>query len=409
MAPRRPFALESLVAIVAVAHLAAARAGEVAVDELVPALFPRYMLGSPPRLAERQAVFSCRPGESACLAINSTGCCPDSNYCYVNPQGQAKCCAAGSRCDDPCPISEYRCTVSSTASCCLRPCPAPSGYQCPQSLGGACCSVGSACLSGNSCSSTINTATVNTVSASPTGCTTGQFSCPASAGGGCCNEGQSCTTLATNLFCAGGSGASSTGRATRAGGSAGPTATGPAPASTDQGLSSGAKAGIGVGVTLGVLVLAGLVAWFVVARRRHARAQSEKPAQAAPGGGMSDVSSPGGGGSTGADYFGPHPTPGPFTEGHSAVASASGMAPAYSPYSPGAGGGREGAVPLTPQSPGDITTPVEIAEGGSPGSGGRSPQAARDYFTPKQSPEPGPGESRRTTGPATSPLRAELP
>ena len=265
--------------------------------------------------------------------------------------------------------------------CCPRACPAPSAFLCPSSLGGGCCSVGSACLSGNSCSSTINTATVNTVSASPTGCTTGQFSCQPGAGGGCCNIGQTCTAIASQLLCVSGSSTSTN--------TAGlPTATGPTSPSggSNGGLSSGAKAGIGVGVTLAaLLIFGGLIAWFVVARRRRQRELAAKEQTPADGGAeMSNVSSPGAG-STGPDYFGAQPQPGPYTLNH--AASASGMA-SYGPYS----ASQRGAVPISPQSPRDITTPVEIAGSGaaSPGSaetesGTGLPGPHRGYFDPKPS------------------------
>ena len=106
---------------------------------------------------------------------------------------------------------------------------------------------------------------------------------------------------------------------------------------------------------------------------------------------MSEVSSPGGtstlgpgsashhrGLSNGTDYFGPVAGSGPFTEPHGAAADA-GMSLLRAP-SP-----RGGAVPVSPQSPGDITTPVEIGglerEREMAEADGRS---VTEYYKPKQ-------------------------
>ncbi|KAI9845117.1 MAG: hypothetical protein M1838_001906 [Thelocarpon superellum] len=343
----------------AMLSLVAAEVGEMAMNELISPLQPRFMFGSPPRLVGRQAVSVCQAGESSCLAINATGCCPNDNYCYVNPEGQPKCCANGSRCDDPCPLSAYNCPVSATMS----------------GSATSTTSVRSACLSSNSCSSTVNSATVNTVSASPTGCTTGQISCPASQGGGCCNVGQTCTSLSTNLYCVSANGGASSSRPTAGGTNAAglPTATNTSPSSATSsssdsgGLSTGAKAGIGAGAGVGaLLILSALIAWYIIARKRQQRALKMAAASQSADAATSHVSSPGGGSNRGGgDYFGQQAQPGPFTE--NGAADASGMGP----YTPG---GRGAAVPLNPQSPGDIAAPVEIAS-----SGPVSPSSPRDY------------------------------
>ncbi|KAI9719230.1 MAG: hypothetical protein M1812_003560 [Candelaria pacifica] len=225
------------------------------------------------------------------------------------------------------------------------------------------------------CISTINPATVNTVSATPTGCLSGQFTCPADSGGGCCGNGQTCTALASKLYCVGGGGGTG---ARETGGAAPTTGTASVAKSTSAstndsgggGLSSGAKAGIGVGVSLGVILIAGLLAWFILGQRRRgheATASDSRPP-------MSSVSSGYGHGnaptqasppnSSGADYFSTSPQHGQYS--HSQAAGAAGMG-AYTPggYTPS---GR-GAVPVSPQGPNDIATPVEIAESAVPSPG----------------------------------------
>lgn len=303
--------------------------------------------------------------------------------------------------------------------CCDRACPAPSAHQCPQSVGGGCCSVNSVCLFGNSCSKTINPATVNTVTPSPTGCTSNQFSCPASVGGGCCISGQTCTAVGTQLLCVA-NGGSTTARPTTGGGGALDTRTGsalsnaggllptaptsPSPAATPKsGLSSGAKAGIGVGIPLAVLST--LILLFFLIRRRRLRRQHLKnkahspPIRSTTAVNHSSASTPGTHpqGPSSTDYIGALPQPGPFTS----TAQAMGMHDASN----------RGAVPLSPQSPGDITTPVEMAEsqatspasppagvGGTPRSGGGR---GGDYFAgqvPRSSPAP-----------VASPIQGQLP
>ncbi|KAI9706052.1 MAG: hypothetical protein M1836_005458 [Candelina mexicana] len=248
------------------------------------------------------------------------------------------------------------------------------------------------------CISTINTATVNTVSATPTGCISGQFSCPANVGGGCCGNGQTCTALASKLYCAGGGGSTTareTGGAALTSGTASVAiSTSSSTSETGSGLSSGAKAGIGVGVTLGVILIVGLLAWFILSRRRRHR----EATASASGPPMSSVSSGFGPGnpvghasppnSTGPDYFSIPPQHGHGPYSHSQAAGAAGMG-AYTPggYTPG---GR-GAVPVSPQGPNDIATPVEIAESAvtSPGESGMGSPVrgvtAEDWKPPPES------------------------
>jgi hypothetical protein len=134
----------------------------------------------------------------------------------------------------------------------------------------------------------------------------------------------------------------------------------------NKGLSTGAKAGIGVGVSLGVLLIIGaLLYFFVIHRRESAERESQRregsqpmsqPAASTIGGGGSEQNGSKVGipkrptvpreNSQPSDYFGPSAVPGPFTERNSTIAGGS---PGY-----------DRGVPAHPQSPGDIASPVEI-------------------------------------------------
>ncbi|KAI9682156.1 MAG: hypothetical protein M1817_000210 [Caeruleum heppii] len=214
--------------------------------------------------------------------------------------------------------------------------------------------------------------------------------------------------MSSSLFCLAGSGGAFT---TRPGGT---TVTGPvtnsagivtlsgsaATGTGNAGLSGGAKAGIGVGTTLGIVLLLCLIAGFWLLRRRHhhrhdgtARSSSQARDPA-----TSQVPSPAPL-SAGTDYFASEAQPGPFT--HSDAAQASGMTPAYGTV------GNRGAVPVRPEGPGDITSPVEMGQTGMPSPGARSElsdeatvtprleqneSTAAGYFRPKNERPPSPAE-----------------
>ncbi len=307
---------------------------------------------------------------------NGTVCCPDTDFCYIDTTYRAECCAVGSNCGyTACDTNHYQCkttttvsgTASETSSCCPRSCTsATSQFLCPSSLGGACCSYGATCASGGSCiASTTSSSTTTT-----NGCATTQTTCPSSLGGGCCNSPSTCTLLSgTNFYCASGTTA-----AVRTG-SNGQTFSTSLPTSSSGGLSSGAKAGIGAGIGVGgALLIVGLIS-FCIVHRRHAQAMSEAQSQSqqrAPTGSVQESATQGSkpamsqGSGVGrskrppaarqmtqsSDYFGPDPVVGPFTEG-SLIAS---------PISPDTSRG----VPSKPQSPGDITIPVEIDSNANP-------------------------------------------
>jgi len=115
-----------------------------------------------------------------------------------------------------------------------------------------------------------------------------------------------------------------------------------------SGLSTGAKAGIGAGLGVAALMAIGLLLWFCVLHRRHARLSQKADSNPGPGPAMSQASgsaAPKASSQQAGDYFGPSAVAGPYTTDPSS--------PVTSP-----GGGS--AVPLSPQSPGDIQVPVEI-------------------------------------------------
>lgn len=121
--------------------------------------------------------------------------------------------------------------------------------------------------------------------------------------------------------------------------------------SKSSGLSTGAKAGIGVGVALGACVLVGALLWFCVVHRRNARAkmsqhESSAPALSQVSGSKADTNRPNPGPRSRSDYFGPSAKAGPFTDDMTSFGA-----------SPGA---NSRGVPLSPDSPVDISAAVEI-------------------------------------------------
>ncbi|TVY48499.1 hypothetical protein LOCC1_G001244 [Lachnellula occidentalis] len=324
------------------------------VMDMPAGLSPRQYLGG---LEERAAGQCAQADSHNCVEVNQTdACCNNSQYCIINTAGSVGCCAIGSNCGITCGSSAYICTTTVTNSgtatptqaCCPRKCTGTSQFPCATSLGGGCCSYGWMCQTGASqCVSTaaLPTSTpIVSVGAVPSGCSAAnQFTCASSLGGGCCASGQQCVISGTGEFCSG------TAMLTRTG-SGGLIATAVPKPSEGKGLSTGAKAGIGVGVSLGALFIIAAVMWFFLVHRHRAR-QSEgasgPPAMSQSSGGRNGgpVSRPSAGQTQPSDYFGPAAESGPFTEDQHSTA-----------MSPGSNRG----VPTLPQSPNDIATPVEI-------------------------------------------------
>lgn len=204
----------------------------------------------------------------------------------MNVSLAAVCCFLGAKCDDsPCSTNRFfgfttiteTVTTSSTSfvstvteSACLgRKC-LGSSYECPSSLGGGCCGYGSDCVSlaGATTAGCVGTVSTPSTSASalltpiPSGCSVqGQTFCTA-AGAGCCDAGFSCTSITSSGFNCVSSTATSTLII--------PTGSGITVVhDKPTGLSTGAKAGIAVGVILAVLLIVSALAWLCLRRRRQ--------------------------------------------------------------------------------------------------------------------------------------------
>ncbi|KAF4958558.1 hypothetical protein FSARC_10992 [Fusarium sarcochroum] len=141
------------------------------------------------------------------------------------------------------------------------------------------------------------------------------------------------------------------------------------------GLSDGAKAGIGVGVVVGASIIVGGLTWLFLKRRRQQSAAGPSGSGEGDGDGsvparetMTEVSGTNARRGLTQDYFGPDPAAGPYTEQVSSRVT-----------SPG----RESAVPMHAQSPGDIAAPVEIDSTAREGSDLLSPMSSPSlYQTP---------------------------
>lgn len=204
-------------------------------------------------------------------------------------------------------------------------------------------------------------------------CSVGYYSC-VDKEAGCCANGAVCTVVSNEGRCASASasatGVRNPGNFTEV--TAGPPGT----------LSGGAKAGIGVGVTLGALLILLVTIWWIRRRNRRREAARSETASTALQDGMPmttiDHTSPGpsgvgsagrawrgGRGEGGAqDYFGPAPRAGPFTGDGDQTPGPS------DEVSPGQWG--RGAVPISPDGPSDIVPAVEI------GGGERRPTLGRE-------------------------------
>jgi hypothetical protein len=205
----------------------------------------------------------------------------------------------------PTVLSASNLTTSTTGSC-------GSDLTCIGSQWGNCCSSNSFCggnatYCGAGCQSDFGACFTNYTDISPAsdgscGSTSEEkYTCLGSVLGNCCSEAGFCGGNSTycGAGCQGGYGACGSsaasvaiattvvGAAATASASSSASAT-PAPSSS-SGLSTGAKAGIGVGVAIVALVAIGLIAFFVLRRRK--RSTSKAPYQAemhAPGAGRGE-------------------------------------------------------------------------------------------------------------------------
>lgn len=216
-------------------------------------LVPRFFEDRP--LARRDSI--CRNGSHSCLDIlRGDRCCQDTEYCYVDKDGEPQCCQIGSNCVDNsvCKSDRFFCTTDITADgsvrtqvtgCCARSCPQTNFYLCPKSLGGSCCPYGAQCRSDGNCvrtktgAGTTGSGTgappgLTPASTGADGCAASQLRCPGETG--CCGQGQRCTQLGGSAYCAVAGTPLSTVDAKPTGDSL-----------SDSRLSAGAKAGIGIG------------------------------------------------------------------------------------------------------------------------------------------------------------------
>ncbi|KAG5932112.1 hypothetical protein E4U53_001487 [Claviceps sorghi] len=167
---------------------------------------PTHQLVSPTHTGSsplQRGPNDCGEGQHSCLDIQRPdSCCDNASYCYINAQDEARCCPIGSNCiaDSPCSSQAYYCTVTLTTTflprvssagvtavttteqgCCGRKCPQTSYFLCPPDLGGKCCPFGSQCQAGGSClqKKTATSASTSAAIATPkAGCSSPASSCP---------------------------------------------------------------------------------------------------------------------------------------------------------------------------------------------------------------------------------------
>ncbi|KAK4230223.1 hypothetical protein QBC38DRAFT_48575 [Podospora fimiseda] len=363
-------------------------------------LMPRIYYEAPLNPLQKRQNGVCESGFHPCNELglvppNDDVCCPNTHYCIINttsplPPLKATCCRIGATCNNnPSPIcsepSFFLCfpplttTLSSTptllpqttsSACCPRPCILESQYQCPSSLGGLCCPNTAGCGSNNQCFHTLPPSSPSTPLATPVpeGCITGQISCANQFGGGCCNDKDVCTKINEEARCA---------RRTDL------------PDDVNlvhesKGLSTGAKAGIAVGVVVFAAGVMGGITWWCIKKRRGKEGTETgnrprvRPGQTIIGGGMvsgqsqtrevfsdAGVSSRLAPGIGTQEYTGPDAVVGPYSDEYE---ERRGGSPPSAVTSPGIGieeyhsTGRA-VFPVVPEGPGDFTRAVEIDSG----------------------------------------------
>ncbi|KAK4164815.1 hypothetical protein QBC43DRAFT_316855 [Cladorrhinum sp. PSN259] len=371
------------------------RYAATAIETAHPVFMPRVYYEAAAQPLKKRQNGVCQAGSHPCNELGPLGeavCCPNNQYCMVNVNNptRASCCQVGATCNNqpasPCSepdfflcqttvtttVSDTR-TTSLSSACCPRPCTIASQYQCPSNMGGKCCPNTQQCGVGGNCLSTLEPSTTPLLTPVPEGCSQGQISCPAELGGGCCGSNQVCTKITGSAHCA---------LKTNL-----PGGVDVIDSDGKGGLSTGAKAGIGVGVVVVAGLVIGLVTWFCLRRRRRNEGESSagggrvrvRPGQTIGGAenrleGYSDagVSSRPGGGIGTQGYGGGGPALGPYSDEFRGT----GPSPPSAVTSPGMEysrvvGGGTGAVPVIPEGPGDIATAVEIDSGENGGGGAR--------------------------------------
>ncbi|KAL6865963.1 hypothetical protein ACO1O0_002063 [Amphichorda felina] len=353
------------------------------------ALIPRYLVDKSFPLARRG---SCGEGHHPCQETgHSDQCCDNESYCYIDSDGDPRCCPIGSNCplDSKCKSDHFFCTTTltesgtavSTEGCCTRRCISTSQYLCAPDDGGGCCNYTAECRNGGCIFSSDSSSTTALVKPVEEGCTTSQYRCPD--GKGCCDNDQSCTEVTGTAFCASGS----------------PTETGldhiggeddDDDGGDDKGLSDGAKAGIGVGAVVGAAAIIGALTWLCIYKRRsRRRATTAQPSGTASDGRaqedaatVTEVSQttsrpPQPGQGLTQDYFGPDPVAGPYT-----------VTPGQHTVAGSASPGLDRAVPGRPEQPGDIAAPVEMGSETVSDRGAGSPIPTPSYHGSPHMQEP---------------------
>lgn len=344
-------------------------------------------MARPASLAKRDG--SCPEGRHPCSDLNSTLCCSNTDYCVINDTDtslRVQCCELGSTCGFVCGTESYytlvtitstttsargatTITSTETAGACVGRRCSGNKYRCPESMGGECCAYGQDCASSGLCldfggattTSGGGTALGPTVATMiPSGCSQqGDSTCSVGGAGavatttGCCGAGYTCAVDSdSRAVCSPASSSTTTGLA--------PTGSGISVVRQGQGLSTGAKAGIAVGVVVVSAVIIGAATWFCLRRRRRSPAARSTTTGNEMGSGIGGA---GGGGplpGLGRDYFGPVTASGPYT-----------TPPEYpNRQYYGGGGADDPARPVrgdgaTPHGPDDIASAVEIGGGRS--------------------------------------------
>lgn len=204
--------------------------------------------------------------------MNSTSCCPNTDYCIVDDDGATGCCALGSTCGGPCDDDHYLANITATTTttggqttvqtllgCAGRACTS-TNYQCPSSAGGGCCPYGAECV-GNACISTAGSSTSSAAS--------GVFQCGTS--GQVCTSGEACTSTGSGYYCAILALSTASGVTSILPSSSPPG--GSASSSTASGNHKEVAIGLGVGIPVGLILISALI--FLVVRIRRQKLGEE--------------------------------------------------------------------------------------------------------------------------------------
>lgn len=212
-------------------------------DGLAPRSWP-LAAPIPPVLGKRDG--SCASGQHPCSDVNSTSCCYNTQYCIVSPSWEVQCCEIGSLCDSPCDATRYYTseTVISTIT------------------------------TSSSLTAVTTTSTITQGICVGRTCTGSFYGCPSSLGGNCCGFGSDCATDAAGVgICIGSATSASTSASATSTSSALPT--GAIIEHKSPGLSTGAKAGIAVGVIVVAALVIAALTYLCLRRRRRNGARSE--------------------------------------------------------------------------------------------------------------------------------------